>query len=162
MKLYRKRLTSIEELKREKIRLRYERRSTKAKHLLPDITKAKKKLMGGKKGAAGSSSHLLQTAMSLMGGKFTASTVMSLAGPLLKMVLKRRGNAPAQYAVSAGPAKPSMISRIVKDAIVCFLLGKAIQLSAGLAKSYLKARKDKKKVQQVRAQLQRTAAAVAS
>ncbi len=152
MKMYRKKLSSIEELQREKIRLRYERKSTKAKHLLPDIGKAKKKLLGGKK-STGAKGDMLSMAMGMLSGKSTLSTVLSLAGPLLKMIFNKRGTSSNQFVpLPSGPSKPSFVSRLLKDIVVAYLIGKTLQLTIGLGKGYLQSRK---KAQQAKAQFER-------
>lgn len=130
MKLYRKKLTSIEELKHEQIRLRYERKNTKSKHLLPNIGKVGKKLTGGKASSDGAG-NILNLAMGILSGGSPIQTVVSLAGPALNLLFK--GNT----------APKRIAARLIKDLVITYLAGKALQLAIKGGKAYLRSRKAK-------------------
>jgi hypothetical protein len=145
MKLYRKTLTSLDELEREKIRLRYERKGTKSKHLLPDIGKARKKILGGgkRKGkdAVSGGNNLLGLAMGLLNGGSPLQTAISLAGPLMSL-LSRKSSAPGTVN-SGGSATKRFMGRVVKDIVVSYVIGKGAQLLFKGAKAYMKSKKAK-------------------
>src|SRR5689334_20338009 len=93
MKLYRKKLDSLEALKREKIRLRYERRHTKSSDLNPLAEVGRSKVSGAAKAG------LLGTVMGLINSENYFQTAMVIGKPLLNMLRKRRNKArAAQYA----------------------------------------------------------------
>jgi len=132
MKLYSKTLTSLDELEREKIRLRYERKGTKSKHLLPDLKKVKKKITGGGKKSEDSTGGLLNLALGLMKGGSPLQTAISLAGPVMGLISKGSKGAPRRF-----------LGKVVKDVVIAYAIGKGVQLAFKGMKAYSKAQKAK-------------------
>lgn len=128
MKLYRKQLNNVDELKRECIRLNY-----KKKHAGPlDLFGNSPSAEGGKKKVGddtGQSSGIMSTALSLMGGGSALQTVLSIAGP----VLGRMGK-------SKTPKK--ILGNIAKDVLVSYITGKGIQVIFKIVSRQLKKRKE--------------------
>lgn len=126
MKFYPKQLNSLEEVRRERIRLRYEKRNTGLSDLLPFGNS-----QAGKREKSGSAtSGIVNTAMSFMSGGSTLQTILSLAGPLISNIGKRK--------------KPRrFVGNIAKDLIIAYAIGKGAQLAVKGIRSYLKKRKEK-------------------
>lgn len=132
MKLYPKKLNSLEELKRECIRLNYEKKQSGLADLLPG---------GGNKAhqsESSSASGIVSTAMSLISGGSAIDTVFSLIGPVTGMLKK-----------SKKPKK--ILGTIAKDLLFSYVLGKGIQLTAKGLRKYLRKRKEKKLLAEIEA-----------
>lgn len=126
MKLYRKKLDSLEALKREKIRLRYERMHTKASDLNPLAE------MGGKTGSTVATTGLLGTLAGLFAAKNNMQIAMAVGKPLLKALRKRHAKHEAAYVASAlsyKKKKSSLLKRLVTEIAVNYAIGKVVQLS---------------------------------
>ncbi len=134
MKLYRKTLTSLDELEREKIRLRYERKGTKSKHLLPDIKKARKKLTGGgsKNKDKGGGSNLMGIALGLLNGGSPVQTILSLAGPVTSLLFKGKDSAPKRF-----------LGRVIRDIAISYVIGKGLQLAVKGTRTYIRSKRAK-------------------
>ena len=134
MKLYRKKLNSVEELKRECLRLKYEQRRGDAKDFLPKIESASPQNKGG---------GLLGIALELLDAQTPMQAALSVASPLMGMINGKRKKAKA-----AKPDEPSVVRKIagkvIKDIVVTYLTGKAVQLTAKGIRSFLKQKKKKK------------------
>ena len=135
--LYRKKLNSIEELKREKIRLRYERMHTKTSDLNPIAEMGKKK-----KGGDVAASNFLSLALSLLSAKNSSERVMKIAPFLMKRLNKRKKS-------KDGKAGKSMIARLTGEVLTSYLVGKTILVSASLLTGYIKKRRVRAKEQKI-------------
>lgn len=136
MKLYRKKLNSLEDLKRECIRLSYEKKQTSESDLLPSFNSGKASKKKQRKNdddddsSGNALSGIVTAAMGLMGGASPVQTALSLAGPAFKVL---------------GKGKPKRIlGSIAKDILVAYATGKAVQLGIKGVKWYLRKRKAKK------------------
>ena len=151
MKLYRKKLNSLEELKRECIRLTYEKKQTSESDLLPSFGsgKSSKKKKNSDDGTSlGAMSGIVGTAMGLLNGASPMQTALSLAGPVLK---------------SLGKGRPKRIlGTIAKDLLVAYAMGKGVQLAVKGVKWYLKKRKAKQNEEKAIAIVQKIKAAQAA
>lgn len=127
MKLYRKKLNSIEELKRERLRLRYEQLSTKASDLnpIPEMGKKKKK-------KEEASSNFMGLAMSVIGAKSGPERLMKA----LPFLLKRLGKGKKGSGAGSG-----IVGKVAGDVITNYLIGKAITLTGGLLRQYIRKRR---------------------
>src|ERR1700710_345751 len=86
MKLYPKKINSIEELKREQIRLKYELKNTSSSDLIPNIS-----IPGfGKNSSKESKSNLIGIATGLLTSKSWIQVAMTLAGPAFKLITKKK------------------------------------------------------------------------
>jgi len=138
MKLYRKKLGSLEELKREKIRLRYERLHTKSSDLNPLAELGRGKVSGAAKAG------ILGTIMALVSAGSPLETAMAVGKPVLKMLRKRRSKArELRHAAGLSP-KHSMFRKALTDIAVSYVIGKAVQMSVAGVRMYLHRRKVKK------------------
>lgn len=133
MKLYPKQLNSLEELKRECIRLNYEKKQSGLADLLPGRGN-KSHQSEGNSGSSG----IVGTAMSLISGGSAIETVFALIGPVTGMLKKNKQ-----------PKK--IMGKIAKDLIVSYVLGKGIQLTAKGVRKYLRKRKEKKLIAEIEA-----------
>lgn len=139
MKLYRKKLNSLEALKREKIRLRYERRHTKPSDLNPLAEVGRSKVSGAAKAG------LLGTIMDLINSENQFQTAMVIGKPLLNMLRRRRNKARAfRHAAGMPGKKNSFLKKLVKDVAVSYIIGKAVQMSVRGAQMYMRRKKAKK------------------
>lgn len=139
MKLYRKKLNSLEALKREKIRLRYERRHTKSSDLNPLAEVGRSKVSGAAK------TGLLGTLMGLANSQNHFQTAITIGKPLLNMLRKHRNKAhEVRYAAGMPHKKSSFLKKMVKEIAVSYIIGKAVQMSAQGIRMYLRRRKIKK------------------
>src|SRR4051812_36112538 len=123
MRLYRKKLDSLEALKREKIRLRYERKHTKATDLNPLAE------VGGSKISGAAQAGMLGTLMKLFAAKNNLQLAMALSGPVLKAFKKRRSNKYERWAEEGRPRKKSFLKKLVADVAVSYIIGKAVQMT---------------------------------
>jgi hypothetical protein len=123
MKLYNKKLNSLEQLQREKVLLRYRRRQSKVEDLNP-LTE-----MGKTKVTPAAQDGLMGFALNLMGSGSKLETAMTIGKPLLKL-LKSRSRKKVQRAYYA-EEKPvgSKIKKIVQGIVITFVIGKAVQMS---------------------------------
>jgi hypothetical protein len=122
MKLYRKKLDSVEALKREKIRLRYERRHTNASDLNPLAE------MGHTKVSSSAKEGLFGTLMELFSATNNLQLVAALGKPLLRAVKKRRAKSDALWLNMGKPKKKSFLKKIVTEIAVSYAIGKAVQM----------------------------------
>ncbi len=153
MKLYPKSLNSMEALKREKIRLRYERMHTHASDLNPlgAGEGRKHKISGAAK------EGMLGTVMELVGAKNNMQMAMAIGKPLFRMLRKRRAKAArreGEYFAGSGNSraakKPSLLKKALADVAVSYLMGKALQLSIRGFQLYFRRRKAKRIVRRLR------------
>ena len=138
MKMYRKKLSSLEELRREKIRLRYERRHLQPKDLNPFSE------WGGSKMSAAAGSGLLGTILGFATSHSKWDTALAIGKPLLKALGRRRKRKQYVHYASVAPRKKSTAKRIITDIAVTYLIGKAVQLSVKGIRSFAKRKKAKK------------------
>jgi hypothetical protein len=122
MKLYNKKLSSLEQLHREKVLLRYRRRQTNVADLNP------LKEAGRTKVTPAAQEGLLGFAMQLMGSGSKLEMAMALGKPLLKAIRKRKSRKRGYQAYDAEP-QPSRVKKIVKGLVITFVIGKAVQMS---------------------------------
>jgi hypothetical protein len=135
MKLYRKQLGSLEELKREKIRLKYARMHTKASDLNP-LTE-----IGGSKVSGAAKAGVLGFAMELLSSKSNVQTALALSKPLLKILRSSRARKKEIRRAAGLPQKDSLVKRVVKDVAVNYFIGKALQMSVRAVQLYMRRRK---------------------
>jgi len=146
MKLYRKKLNSVEELKRECIRLNYQKKQTDAKDLMPKLS-----FLGGNKSErASKNSGLLEMGLSLINAKGPLQIALAVAGPLIGMIGKSK-----KKTIASAPKR--LLGGLVKDLVIGYISGKGIQLAIRGAKWYLKKRREKKAIQRVEAQIKKAA-----
>ncbi len=141
MKLYRKKLDSVEALKREKIRLRYERRHTKASDLNP-LAKA-----GRSKVTAVAKEGLMGTVMELFSAKNNLQLALALAKPLFNTMRKRRASKRALYEewnavqYKGKKRKPYFLKKLVQEIAVGYATGKAVLMTVRGIQLILRRRK---------------------
>ncbi len=131
MKLYRKKLSSIEELKREKIRLRYERRFTKASDLNPLAESGRSKV------SASAKEGVMGSVMEMFSAKSDWQLALALAKPALKMLRSRRKTKQALFedweearkGVRKAKQKPSLLKKLVVEIAVGYAAGKALLMT---------------------------------
>jgi hypothetical protein len=138
MKLYPKKIGSLEALRREKIRLRYERLNTKASDLNPIAEIGRGRISGAAK------SGILGTVMALMTSTSQMQTVLALGEPLLKLLGKRRAKARERRYAAGLPKKKSVIKKVFTEIAVAFIIGKAVQVSIEAVRLYRRRQKEKK------------------
>ena len=153
MKLYPKTLNSLEALKREKIRLRYERMHTRASDLNPlaGSDRTKKKISGTAK------EGIIGTVMELAGAKNNLQMALAIGKPLLRMIGRRRAKLAdrrSEYFASMpgcrSAKKPSILRKVLADVAVSYLMGKAVQMSIRGLQLYFRQRKAKRLVHKLR------------
>ena len=138
MKMYRKQLNSLEELQREKIRLRYERKRLQAEDLNPLPEWGKNKISGAAK------SGLLGTVIALVTSDSKMQTALALGKPILNALSKRKAKK-RQIRYAAGlPREKSVAKKIITEIAVNYLIGKAVQLSVKGIRSLVKRKKTRK------------------
>ena len=135
MKLYQKKLSSLEALKREKIRLRYERRHTNVDDLNPLAE------IGGTKFSGKAKEGLFGTVMELFNSKSELQTALALSKPVFKMLRKRRAKKMALRAELGLPKKDSFLKKLAVEIIVGYATGKAVQMTIRGVQLLLKRRK---------------------
>jgi len=115
MKLYSRKLNSLEELKREKHVLKYA-----AKHTddVFDFGKAKTKDGDDTEEALGAG--MLGTVISAFGSKSLFNTILAVAPPILSMVSKRS---------SSSRKKKSPLESLAKELILGYVKWKAVQMA---------------------------------
>lgn len=135
MKLYRKKLNSLEALKREQIRLRYERKGTRFSDLMP-LTE-----VSDKKGKHKDKQGIVGSIMELATAKGDIQMAMALAKPLLKMLGRRKSKKRALREELNLPQKPSLLTRLFKEIAIGYLTGKAVLMIARCIRMWLKHRR---------------------
>ena len=145
MKLYRKKLNSVEELKREYIRLNYRKKQIDAADLVPDLG-----FLGGNDKERGSkNSGILEMAMSLINAKGPLQMALAVAGPLLGMIGKNKKKAEPGY----GPKK--LLGKLLKEIVIGYVVGKGLQLAGRGLKAYLKKQRQQKSMQRAEANMKK-------
>jgi hypothetical protein len=140
MKLYRKKLNSVEELKREQLRLKFIRLQSNAGDLMP----IKELGLGRKRKSSKGSRNLLGMAFEVMNSKSTMDTVIKLAIPALTMILgKKKGQQQAHAEMQHKPRK-GFFRKALTGIIVTFLIGKGVQMGMKALKAYSRSRKQHK------------------
>ena len=143
MKMYRKKLNSLEELQREKIRLRYERRHLQAEDLNPLPEWGRNKISGA------ATSGLLGTLIALVSSDSKMQTALALGKPIWNALRKRRPKK-RQIRYAAGlPREKSVAKKIITEIAVNYLIGKAVQLSVKGIRSFVKRKKKAKKLERM-------------
>lgn len=140
MRLYPKSLNSLEALKREKIRLRYERMHTRVSDLNPldDIGSTRRR----KKVSASAKSGIMSTIMELAGAKSNLQLALALGKPLLRLFRRRRAEHRGDYLAWQPRRKsPSLVKKVLADIAVSYLMGKALQMSIKGFQLYFRRRK---------------------
>ena len=135
MKLYRKSLNSLEELKREKIRLRYERMHTRSSDLNPLSELGKSKINRS------TQSGIMSTIMELVSSGSPLDTAMAVGKPLLSLMRKRRNRAREIRYAAGLPPKRSLVRKVLTDVAVSYIIGKAVQMSVAGIGMYLHRKK---------------------
>lgn len=147
MKLYSKKLNSLEALRREKIRLRYERRHTDASDLFPIAELGRGKLSG--KAKAGT----LGTIFELINAKNDLQTALALSRPVLNMIRKRRHKKQALREEMGLPKKKSFMKRLAMELLIGYATGKAVLMGVQGIRMILKRRKRAKLRAKLQAQI---------
>lgn len=143
MKLYRKKLNSLEELKRECIRLNYVKRHTDTSDLLPALGSSargnKKKKNKDEDSDDGSvMSGIVSTAMAVINGGSPLQTAMGMVSPVMKLIGKSNRS-------------KRLLGNIAKELIIGYLAGKGVQLAIKGFKRYMRNRKEKKLIAELAA-----------
>lgn len=128
MKLYRKQLHSLEELRREKHVLKYAMKHTDDWLSFKEMDKGD----SGEGSIAGAG--LLGTIISALGSKSTLSMVMAIAPPILAMFSKRS---------SGDRKKKNPVESLAKDLIIGYIKWKAISLGYKAVRNVTKGSKEK-------------------
>ena len=123
MKLYNKKLSSLEQLHREKVLLRYRRRQSNIADLNP-LTE-----LGKSKVTPAAQEGLLGTAMELLGSGSKLQMAMAIGKPLIKLLGKSRGKRKAALRVVDEAPRGSRVKQFAKGVLITFLIGKAVQMS---------------------------------
>jgi hypothetical protein len=147
MKLYRKKLNSLEELRREKIRLRYERRHTDTSDLFP-ISE-----IGGSKMSEKAKAGLFGTIIELFSARNDLQTALALSRPVLNMLRKRRSKKAALRAEMGLPKKDSFFKKVALEFLTAYLIGKGVQVGIHAVQLIIKKRKHAKVKAKLHAQL---------
>jgi hypothetical protein len=132
MKLYPKRLNSLEALRREKIRLRYERRHTTVSDLFPVVEIGRSKITGEAKAG------LLSTVIELLRAKGDLQMALALFKPVLRALRKRSEQKKAMQEEMGLPKKDSFIRKLVVEILTGYLTGKALQMAVRSIRMALK------------------------
>lgn len=147
MKLYSKKLNSLEELRREKIRLRYERRHTDTSDLFP-ISE-----IGGSKMSEKAKAGLFGTVIELFSARSDLQTAVALSRPILNMLRKSRAKKAALRAEMGLPKKKSFFKKVTMEIITTYLIGKAVQVGIHGVQLIIKRQKQAKQKAKLQAQL---------
>lgn len=146
MKLYPRKLNSVEELKREQLRLKFEKLHTKASDLMPI-----KELSRGSK-SAGTSNKLLNTALGLMNSKSSMQQAMLLAGPVLSLLRGKKKSRKYRHSDDDNdrhPKKKGFLKKAVTEIVVGYLIGKAVQVGVHAVRLLIRKRKHKKQRERI-------------
>lgn len=148
MKLYRKKLNSVDELKRECIRLSYQKKQMDAKDLIPKLS-----FPGGSgsKEKGSKNAGILELGLGLINAKGPLQMALAVAGPLIGMIGKNK-----KKAVTAAPKR--LLGNLVKEVVIGYVSGKGIQLAMRGARWYLKRRREKKAIARATTELEKTLA----
>lgn len=123
MKLYNKKLSSLEQLHREKVLLRYRRRQSNINDLNP-LTE-----LGKSKVSPAAQEGLFGTAMELLGSGSKLQMAMAIGKPLLKLIGRSRNKRRAAARFVDEPPRGSRLKKLATGLIVTFVIGKAVQMS---------------------------------
>lgn len=135
MKAYRKELNNLEDLRRERIRLKAELRYSSAGDFLNPFSKTSES-----KSFRKSKVGLLGTIGEVLGAENQLQTAIAIGKPLLKMLGKqRKKTSPAL--LKSKDKKDSILLGIAKEILTGYLLGKAVQLSFKGIKSLIQKKK---------------------
>ena len=133
MKLYRKKLNGLEELRREKIKLRYQKRHLDKLHSVHPVERDKSRPAG---------SGFLHTILDLAGDGNSTSSAIQIGSMLVNQLGKRRRKKQAAMYTSAEFRKPKSTARIIFDDMFwSYVTGKAVRVSFGMLRDSLKKRK---------------------
>jgi hypothetical protein len=135
MKLYRKKLDSVEALKREKIRLRYERRHTKTDDLNPLAEMGRSKVSGSARDG------IVGTVVELFTASNNLQMAWAIARPVMKAMGKRRRKKQQMWEGAGHKKKKSFFKRLVVELAVGYAIGKAVQMTILGAKMFMQRRK---------------------
>lgn len=147
MKLYRKQLNSLEELKREYIRLNYERKQGVG-DLLPHF--------GGERKPDGekvSGNGILGLALGLLNAKSPVDAAMAAAGPVMSLLSGKNKKGTGRSTKAKG-----LLGKVAKEVLIGYLTGKGVQLAARGITWYLKQQRVKKQAKRADVQAQKMAA----
>ena len=125
MKLFRKKLNSVAELRREKLKLQFMRSHTTSDALMPPIKELKRK---SKKSSGGS--NPIQTIMDVAGAKGPMQTALALAGPLSKLM--------------GFGSKKNLLRKVAVEVIGGYLAYKLVRIAIGMFRSRSKTSKANK------------------
>lgn len=133
MKLYRKQLDGLDELQREKIKLRYQRMHLDKLHSTPeDVVDSK--------GSGGNG--IFGTIMSLVGENGGLEMAMQIGSGLFSRMKERRRERKYRKRALAGFPEPKSTTRkIAEDILWSYLVGKAIRVSVGILQQSVKKKK---------------------
>lgn len=145
MKLYRKKLNSVEELRRECLRLNYQKQQLKTEDLVPKLG-----FGGGREERKSRNAGILEMGLSLINAKGPLQIALAVAGPIMGMIGKRKKKA----VTNSGPGK--LLGNLARELVIGYLSGKGIQLAMRGIKWYLKKRREKKALQKAAALLAKT------
>lgn len=135
MKLYRKKLDSLEALKREQLRLRYESKKTSLEDLFPSPDlKSLGNLFRSQNG-------WLSMITELLSAKSEAQFITALAVPLLKAWNKNRSRKRREKEVPGAAPKPSFLKRALREILIGYVVGKAVMMGLSGLKALRKRRK---------------------
>ncbi len=135
MKLYRKKLDSLEALKREQLRLRYESKKTDFGDLLPSPDlKSLGALLSSQNG-------WLSIITELLSAKSEAQFISALAVPLLKAWNKNRSRKRREKEASGAVPKPPFLKRAMREIVIGYVVGKAVMMGLSGIKALRKRRK---------------------
>jgi len=133
MKLYWKKLNGFEELQREKIKLRYQRRHLDKLHGAEASGRNKEKT---------ADRGLLHQVLNLAGGGDAASTAFEVGSMLIRMLgRKRRKKQVATYYTAEFPKPKSTGRKILDDIFWSYVVGKAVRVSAAILKDSFQKKK---------------------
>ena len=150
MAFYRKKLNSVEELKRETIRLNYRKKQISAEELMPKIPFLGGKSDGESSGSKGSG--ILNLALGLINAKGPLQMALAAVGPVMTMIGNRKKK------VAPASPKKSLPARLLKEIVVGYLVGKGMQLALKGIGKYLKKRRQTKAIEKAEDNLQQAAA----
>lgn len=137
MKAYRKELNSLEDLRRERIRLKAELKHSSSGDFLNPFSKTP-----GKKVTSRAKEGFWGTVGDLVSADSRLQTAIAVGKPLLKMLGKRRKASGPNFIPARHRANSALVS-IAKEIITGYLLGKSVQLSFRGIKALI--RKNKKR-----------------
>ncbi|MBS1584165.1 MAG: hypothetical protein JSS82_01260 [Bacteroidetes bacterium] len=145
MKIYRKQLKSLEELKQEKIRLLQLRAKTEGEDLfaldgiLPSLGKSEKKEKPGtvEQEEAGTLENIAGTLSNLLGSDLLKGVLGSAGGVLTGIAGKK--------------LREKILMPVLKEVVLGYAKWKAVELGFSAAKMFVKSRKEKKRKEEGKA-----------